>query len=131
MVRLRARWRRGTDEDVVGVGGEEVALGAGEVVLGQGGDLLEEAGAGFVVEEPGGERFLGGSEAAAGFVGDASAAVTTADSRVSSSAADRGTGLSGRAGLFCGWMRASGGEVRGKSKECDEFIHYLTPSKDK
>jgi hypothetical protein len=39
------------------VGGEEGALGAGEVVLGQRGDLLEEAGAALVVEEPGGRVF--------------------------------------------------------------------------
>ncbi len=50
------RLRRGA-KMVVGVGGEEDALGAGEVVLGEGGDLLEEAGAGGVVEEPGREGF--------------------------------------------------------------------------
>jgi hypothetical protein len=53
-------------EDFVGVGGEEGALGAGEVVLGECGDLLEELGAGFVVEEPRGERFWGGGEADVG-----------------------------------------------------------------
>ena len=57
-------------EDLVGVGGEEGALGAGEVVLGEGGDLLEEAGAGGVVEEPGGEGFWRGGEAATGLGGD-------------------------------------------------------------
>jgi hypothetical protein len=34
------------------VGGEKVALGAGELVLGEGCDLLEEFGAGLVIEEP-------------------------------------------------------------------------------
>ena len=57
-------------EDFVGVGGEEVALGAREVVLGQGGDLLEELGAGLVVEEPGGERFGRRGEAATCLCGD-------------------------------------------------------------
>ena len=57
-------------DDLVGVGGEDAALGAGEVVLGEGGDLLEEMGAGFVVEEPRGEGFGRGGEAGAGFVGD-------------------------------------------------------------
>ena len=51
------------------MGGEDAALGAGEVVLGELGDLLEEMGAVFVVEEPGGEGFGGGGEADAGFVG--------------------------------------------------------------
>jgi len=57
-------------EDFVGVGGEEVALGAGEVVLGDGGDLLEETGAGFVVEEPGGEGLRRRGKASARFIGD-------------------------------------------------------------
>jgi hypothetical protein len=58
------------EEDLIGVGGEEVALGAGEVVLGECGDLLEEVGAGFVVEEPRGEGLGGSGEAATGFGGD-------------------------------------------------------------
>ena len=56
-------------EDFSGVRGEDGALGAGEVVLGEGGDLLEELGAGLVVEEPGGEDFGIGGEASAGFGG--------------------------------------------------------------
>ena len=60
----------GGGDDLVGVGGEDAALGAGEVVLGEGGDLLEEMGAGFVVEEPGREGFARGGEAGAGFASD-------------------------------------------------------------
>ena len=47
----------GFPEDLRRVGGEDAALGAGGVVLGELGDLLEECGAGFVVEEPWGEGF--------------------------------------------------------------------------
>jgi hypothetical protein len=43
---------RGVLDDFVGVGGEDGALGAGEVILWELGDLLEEPGAGLVVEEP-------------------------------------------------------------------------------
>ena len=60
----------GEGDDLVGVGGEEGSLGAGEVVLGELGDLLEEGGAGFVVEEPRGEGSGSGGEAGEGFVGD-------------------------------------------------------------
>ena len=56
-------------DDVRGVGGEDGAFGAGEVVLGEGGDLLEEAGAGLVVEEPRGEGPGRCGETAAGFSG--------------------------------------------------------------
>ena len=47
----------GFAEDLRGVEGEDAALGAGEIVLGQFGDLLEEVGTSFVVEEPWGEGF--------------------------------------------------------------------------
>ena len=47
-------------EDSGGAGGEDSAFGAGEIVLGELGNLLEEEGAGFVVEEPGGEGFGAG-----------------------------------------------------------------------
>jgi len=58
-------------EDLIGVSGEDRALGAGEVVLGELGDLLEELGATFVVEEPGREGVLRrGGEAGEGFVED-------------------------------------------------------------
>ena len=60
----------GAGDDVIGVGGEDAALGAGEVVLGELSNLLEEMGAGGVVEEPGGEGFRGGGEAGAGLACD-------------------------------------------------------------
>ena len=46
-----------------GAFGEDSAFGAGEIVLGELGNLLEEEGAGFVVEEPGREAFGVGGEA--------------------------------------------------------------------
>jgi len=64
-----ARGERGLGDDFVGVGGEDAALGAGEVVLRKLGDLLEEVGTGFVVEEPWRERFRGRGETCASFCG--------------------------------------------------------------
>ena len=58
----------GFPEDLRGVEGEDAALGAGGVVLGELGDLLEECGAGFVVEEPWREGFRAGDEAGAGLL---------------------------------------------------------------
>ena len=61
---------REVEEDLVGVDLEQGALGAGEVVLGERGDLLEEAGALLVVEEPRGKRAGRRGEAGAGLVCD-------------------------------------------------------------
>ncbi len=54
----------GLGDDLIRVGGEDAALRSGEVVLGKLGDLLEEVRTGLVVEEPGGESFWAGGEAA-------------------------------------------------------------------
>ena len=64
---IGAAGERGLRDDIVGVGGEDAALGAGEIVLGELGDLLEELGAGFIVEEPGGEGLGSRGEAVARF----------------------------------------------------------------